>query len=346
MFLRRLDIYFIADGVLIDMHPLALEDLLHQRAQAKSKADYFTHHLFLRVLCHTIGDSSPSVGLSTLPQSSAAPTMSSAKTLTDLPRSSSPVPLDSEKPGDIPLEERPEYDGPSDPSYSDPEAGAPSLGPGSMVQRSATVEANKATLAQLKAGDRVDVRIAPLSIFMFPDGTIITFYPATDLSFTAPIMARIRHRDSQLRRSGDASLLLQSLLDLTVDRILEVTEEYHRRILQLERIVLIKPKVSTVRSLHILSGDLILHKRTMDPIKTLVYGLRRYDADRCAASMALEPGQKFSYLSQKANIYLADVNDHMDYALSSLDMYAAMTENLIGYTFNVISYLGRNSARY
>ena len=35
--------------------------------------------------------------------------------------------------------------------------------------------------------------------------------------------------------------------------------------------------------MHIISGDLQLHKRTLEPIKTMIYGLRRYDVDRCAA---------------------------------------------------------------
>lgn len=42
---------------------------------------------------------------------------------------------------------------------------------------------------------------------------------------------------------------------------------------------------------HILSGDLILHKRTLEPIRTMVYGLRRYDQERSRAledTMALE----------------------------------------------------------
>jgi hypothetical protein len=66
---------------------------------------------------------------------------------------------------------------------------------------------------------------------------------------------------------------------------------------------------------HILSGDLILHKRTLEPIKTLVYGLRRYDLDRCAALVdqsTADPNVKVvGYMSHKAKIYLADVHDHM-----------------------------------
>lgn len=30
--------------------------------------------------------------------------------------------------------------------------------------------------------------------------------------------------------------------------------------------------------------------------------------------------------------------DHMDYILASLDMFGTMTENLIAYTFNTVSY--------
>lgn len=41
--------------------------------------------------------------------------------------------------------------------------------------------------------------------------------------------------------------------------------------------------LSLSASVHILSGDLILHKRTIAPIKTMIYGLRRYDVDRSIA---------------------------------------------------------------
>lgn len=94
---------------------------------------------------------------------------------------------------------------------------------------------------------------------------------------------------------------------------------------------------------HILSGDLILHKRTLDPIKTLIYGLRRYDIDRTAALVdSSDPANQdvkiVGFMSHKAKIYLADVFDHMEYVLTSLDMFAGISENLISYTFNMASY--------
>ena len=91
--------------------------------------------------------------------------------------------------------------------------------------------------------------------------------------------------------------------------------------------------------MHILSGDLTLHKRTLEPIKTLVYGLRRYDIDRCAALVSASgeapPAKIEGFMSHKSKIYLADVHDHIDYVINSLDMFSGVTENLINYTFNV-----------
>jgi hypothetical protein len=83
----------------------------------------------------------------------------------------------------------------------------------------------------------------------------------------------------------------------------EVVDKYHEVILMKERVILLKPNMKTVRgckhvlslssliytenfvlTVHILSGDLTLHKRTLGPLSQLVYGLRRYDVDRCKAS--------------------------------------------------------------
>ncbi|THH20273.1 hypothetical protein EW146_g1051 [Bondarzewia mesenterica] len=343
-----------------DIHPLALEDLLHQHGHARSKSDYFAKHLFLRVLCHTLG-STPISAQKFEGDSFNPSTVSSSKTLTNLPRSSSPLPLD-EKLGiaddGVNGDGYGDGDGLADSDMEEPgkrrfgwstsinavdaEAGRGKPSSSSPLSSKRKRAANALTLDQLKKGSRVNVRIAPMCIFLFRDGTVVSFHPDPDLNFTAPIAARIRQRDTTLRTSGDAALLVESLLDLVVDAALEVVDEYRANINILERQILMKSKVKTVRDLHIMSGDLILHKRTMGPIKTLLYGLRRYDVDRCAAIIDTTkevPDQKIvGFMSHKSKIYLADVHDHMEYILSSLDMYAAMAENLINYTFNMASY--------
>ncbi len=225
-------------------------------------------------------------------------------------------------------------------------------------------------------------------------GTVISFQSKPNFDLTEPIASRIRQRDTSLRTTPDPSLLVESLLDLggsltvlspgltpsdVVAQSLTLLwkswtsimrgsvcwskgSSYSPRSRQSGVVRILIPLIADLNLclllVHILSGDLILHKRTLAPIKALVYALRRYDVDRTAACLDLSSttvGQKVpGYMSHKAKIYLvsssfrlllscevdafspqADVHDHIEYALTSLDMYAAMAENLINYTFNV-----------
>lgn len=269
-------------------------------------------------------------------------------------------------------------------------------------------------IRELKKNYRVNVRHHPLFIFLLRNGTVISIHPTPNLDYSAPITDRLHQVDSVLRTSNDASLLVQSLIDLSVDRVLEVMDEYQAKIHDLEHKILMNPSMETVRSLHILSGDLIMHKRTLEPIKTMIFGLRKYDLDRCIAlsdnlelakqqqqeleekrrrgkkakkhehrskgfshraeavvgletphiedaqhgsagnvrsddehlrhfmrmkaSQGHLPAHSQGYFSYKSKVYLADVYDHMDFALTSLDMFAGISENLINYAFNTASY--------
>ncbi|KAM5539863.1 hypothetical protein V8D89_006366 [Ganoderma adspersum] len=357
-----------------DLHPLALEDVLTQRGHARSKADYYPQHLFIRVLNHTLAAEEERPSGNT--------------TFAHLPRSESPAPMDEDdgdednsdyqlggRKTDFDVDEKTVYGGASaDASrFSTMNNGLPREGgsgglrrrfgnahgggggdvesrqPQSAVQarfagvadeRAQKDARNRKLLRELKRGDRVNVRIQPMCLFLFRDGTVISIHRDNTLSLTAPITERLRARDTGLRTTADPSLLVESLLDLVVDQALEVVEEYQGRILKIEQAVLLKPSMKTVRRLHILQGDLILHKRTLEPIKTVIYGLRRYDIDRVLALREHhDPTAKVEgYMSHKSKIYLADVHDHMEYILTSLDMIAGITENLINYTFNMASY--------
>jgi hypothetical protein len=69
---------------LLDLHPLALEDVFHGHSQNRSKADYYTRHLFLRVLCHEIVDDN-------FQKATSEPNQ-----ISNIPRSASPEPMDIE----------------------------------------------------------------------------------------------------------------------------------------------------------------------------------------------------------------------------------------------------------
>ncbi|KAF8956065.1 hypothetical protein BDZ97DRAFT_1672245 [Flammula alnicola] len=434
-----------------NLHSLALEDILHERGHTHSKADYYPGHLFLRVLCHTLeleeGECSPSFSLAKVPSDPPSP---AAPSETPPQFTRDQATMDLEGGGLAALldqgikQAQSENDsentaaGTNPPPHTDIQAPqdnaqGPKPGFGLRTLSSAALkkrltglsgfggparERKNREVEALKKGDRVAVSLEPMFIFLLHDGTVISIHPSLNLDFTSPITERLHRPDSVLRTSEDASLLVESLLDLIVDRILEVVDEYQVKINQLEHDILLHPAMRSVRSLHILSGDLIMHKRTLDPIRTMIYGLRRYDLERCRAladSMAKEVQylhhdskararrrrqkkramlrgemshsvQPFVYMSRdgsfrehegeggyeehgwdqesdqhgrgtkgigrglmqlrrveghfsyKSKVYLADVSDHMDYALTSLDMFAGTSENLINYAFNIASY--------
>ncbi|KAJ7147974.1 hypothetical protein C8R46DRAFT_421759 [Mycena filopes] len=273
-----------------ELHPLALEDVFHTRPENLSKADYFLHHLFLRVLVHDVDDGS------------------------------------------------------STPTYLAEELD-PSADKDALRQR----KIDEAKLDALKQGT-LKVSVSPMFVFLFRDGTVITITQHAPPDMMLPISERLRRADTILRSSADPSMLLQSFLGLVVDKAVQVIDAYHDQISKLEHQILLKPKPTTVRKLHIVSGDLVLHKRTLEPIKTLVYGLRRYDVDRCAALVDdSDPKMKgvpvVGFMSHKSKIYLADVYDHTEYILSTLDMIAGIGESLTDYSFNMASYSMNDTMR-
>ncbi len=75
--------------------------------------------------------------------------------------------------------------------------------------------------------------------------------------------------------------------------------------------------------MHLLSAEVTQRRRELDPVKTLIYGLRRYDSDRTLAAIEstvegeVPPvGKNTGFLSHKAKVYLADVHEHAEFILT------------------------------
>ncbi|KAG8987719.1 hypothetical protein FRB90_003182, partial [Tulasnella sp. 427] len=366
------------------IHPLAIEDILHGRQTYSSKADYYNKHLFVRMLCHTLkddGDASPNIKpLLSQPKSgnnnsspTPPPTYSSRQPTTDKFTSDDELKTGGKVPTAPGSRVRTlagtSFSGAqpwmtSDP-LTDPEkvwarSVYPDIGGGKSAKRgpgksysmqlaqmfetnTSKTSETQAYINELKKGERVNVKLRNLYCIMLRDGTLITIHQDVSSEFFHPIMGRLKQRDTLLRNTADVSLLLEGIIDLLVDHAVKVVDEYHQQIQKFEKDILIRPKMKTVRFLHIASGDLTMHKRTLNPIKSMIYGLRRYDLDRAiAVANSSDPNfdeKKITgYMSHKSKIYLADVMDHMEYVLASLEMFESITENLIAYTFNIVSY--------
>lgn len=80
--------------------------------------------------------------------------------------------------------------------------------------------------------------------------------------------------------------------------------------------------------MHLLSAEVTQRRRELDPVKTLIYGLRRYDSDRTVAAIEAAEGevppvgqvppagQHPGFLSHKAKVYLADVHEHAEFIMT------------------------------
>ncbi|KAJ7104383.1 hypothetical protein B0H15DRAFT_809799 [Mycena belliarum] len=323
-----------------ELHPLALDDVFHAHARARSKADYYPGHLFLRVLCHELGEVEEAPAFAVvldgvskgLPPSELSVTdgTDSAATLRDLLHKPHPA-LHTSFHGE-PHDEK--------------------------VDATDERRTHDAAVRVLSGKERVSVTVSPMFIFLCRDGTVISIRSTPNLDMSTPIANRLRQTHTGLRTSADASLLVQSLLSLLVDEAHEVIDAYKDKIMKFKNMMIVKPSIDMVLNLHVLSADLIRHRRTLAPITTVVEALRRYDKDRVAALLDLSaPGTKIvgfmsfktiTYLVRFSFVYLnynqacgcpqADVDEHMEHVLSQLDVIAADGQNLVDYTFNMISY--------
>ncbi|CAG7853903.1 SubName: Full=Related to Mg2 transporter protein, CorA-like {ECO:0000313/EMBL:CCA67920.1} [Serendipita indica DSM 11827] len=342
------------------LHPLSIEDIMHSGPTTRSKADYYQRHLFLHVLCHALHSkrSSP-LDAKYLAEEADAATTSGSEDSEETTVTDGGTEAEEEESNRRALLRRVTRRGKRRRTKSvDTEASAGnsqsrmgsmrwSEAVGLLSPEGRRRQARVAKLEALKKRDRVRVLVSNAFFFLFKDGTVISLHQG-DRAFGNPIYNRLRHSDTVLRKDPEGSLLLQSLLDLIVDQMLDVIDKYGDKINESETHVLLKPNMDVVRSLHILSADLTLRKRTMQPLKTLIYGLRRFDLERTAAALAvagIPQGQVQGYMSPKTKVYLADISDHLETITSSLEQFNTMTDNLIDFVFNMNAHATNNQMR-
>ncbi|TFL06285.1 hypothetical protein BDV98DRAFT_145036 [Pterulicium gracile] len=321
-----------------DIHSLALEDILRPQDRNSSKCDYFKKCLFVRIVCHTLRPGNNSQERETLEDGSMGSRSDPhIRALTHRWRrwtqhSSSEEALPTSKSSRLRF-------------------------PGLPSSHSRRLARQRRQLIIEKLRDSaVQVQLAPVFLFLIKGGdTVISIYPASDMKLTKPIAKRLQDPSSGLRTSCDASLLIQSHLDLIIDLTLEIVEEYQDVISEIEKDLLYRPNMSSTKKLHIISADIHHLKRTLEPVQTMVEGLRKHDAERTMAAYFdydmtkgyrggkgdLTPNAnqpRVGYMSYRTSIYLSDIQDHIEFALRSLDMFAGVTAHLIDFSFNMASY--------
>lgn len=133
---------------------MSLESVLQQRGNARSKADYYNEHLFLRVLCHRLSDDDDHASISIQDD-------------------------DDDDDQEEDQEEREDEDQEFQSERTDvenlPASRRTRFADAQDVKASKNAR-NRALLHELKRGDRVNVTVSPLCIFLLRDGTVISIH--------------------------------------------------------------------------------------------------------------------------------------------------------------------------
>jgi Mg2+ and Co2+ transporter CorA len=93
------------------------------------------------------------------------------------------------------------------------------------------------------------VSVEQVSIFMTADNTVISFFEHSANDIEEPILRRLENTDTILRKSSDASMMVQAIIDAIIDLAIPVTQAYEDAISELEIDVLTDPSIERSKAL-------------------------------------------------------------------------------------------------
>lgn len=123
------------------------------------------------------------------------------------------------------------------------------------------------------------VSVEQVSIFLLADNTIVSFFEHSAEDVEAPIMERLYSAETVLRKSCDASLVLQAIIDAIVDLAMPVRDAYNKARKQLQIDAMTNPNVRTSRALHVFGEEIDMLQNLIKPIVHLVNALRDHNTE-------------------------------------------------------------------
>ncbi|RYC55755.1 hypothetical protein CHU98_g10446 [Xylaria longipes] len=178
-----------------------------------------------------------------------------------------------------------------------------------------------------------------VAMFITSDNTVIAFFEQSADNIEEPILARLSSPTTILRRSCDASMVAQAIIDAIIDMAIPVTACYADIVGDLELDVLTHPEVKHTKSLYIIISEINKLFSFVNPIQALISSLRDHKTklSQEAVSRELQNPLGGVIITPVTYTYLGDVYDHCVLITENLTQIKESANHMIDLIFNTIA---------
>lgn len=203
----------------------------------------------------------------------------------------------------------------------------------------------EASNMHLQEYPRPDCLLEHCSFFMINDNVVVSIWERGGQEISQIMKDRllIPASISLLRRSADPSFLLYSLMDLVVDKYHSVLEFYSSQLNGIERQVLLSPKISITRHLHLISKEVQILKRFLAPAERIF--LHLINAENYISLQSNTSINTHYGISKMTKVYLSDINDNLQTLIDNLVSFESSCKRLVELTFNQVSHSTNQSMK-